>query len=87
MVELALDPEEDLLFLKNCVIKNTDQNVIVVKLYTTRALRREMTGTTEFHLRESFPFFLAEPQLVIQPFYFFSFEYSNLFLNVCLDLT
>lgn len=64
LVETSLGPEEDLMFLKNCVIKNTDQKVIVAKLNSTRVHRQEMMRAPKVDLRESFPFFLAEPQLV-----------------------
>lgn len=57
-------PEEDLLFLKNCVIKNTDMNVIISKLNSTRDLRKRMMMNQDVDLRESFPFFISDPKLV-----------------------
>lgn len=57
-------PEEDLLFLKNCVIKNTDVNVIIARLNSTRDLRKSMMKNRNVDLRESFPFFISDPQLV-----------------------
>lgn len=64
MVELSLGPEEDLFFLKNCVVQNTDEKVIVAKLNSTRTLRREMMRVPEVDLRELQPYFLSAPQLV-----------------------
>lgn len=57
-------PEEDLLFLKNCVIKNTDMHVIISKLNSTRDLRKSMMMNQNIDLRESFPFFISDPKLV-----------------------
>lgn len=64
MDELQLSPEDDLLFLKNCVIKNADRNVIIAKLKSTQHLRESMMQDVNIDVRESFPFFFAEPSLV-----------------------
>lgn len=56
--------EEDLLFLKNCIIQNTDLNVIVSKLNSTRSLREGMMTNVDIDLRECFPFFFVMPGLV-----------------------
>lgn len=56
-------PEEDLLFLKNCVVKNTDIQIIISKLNSTRDLRKTMMMNENIDLRESFPFFMSDPKL------------------------
>lgn len=57
-------PEDDLFFLRNCVIKNADLNVIISKLNSTRDLRKSMMTNENIDLRESFPFFFTDPKLV-----------------------
>lgn len=61
---MQLSPEDDLLFLKNCVIKNADRNAIVAKLKSTQHLRENMMQDVNIDVREAFPFFFAEPSLV-----------------------
>lgn len=75
-----LSSEDDLLFLKNCIVKKTDSNVIVSKLQSTRELRTNMMADTKLDLRESFPFFFVEPKLVN---YRFSIWLHFISLHVC----
>ncbi|XP_031617244.1 uncharacterized protein LOC116337077 [Contarinia nasturtii] len=62
--DIETTPEEDLLFLKNCVIKNTDVSIIISKLNTTRDLRKNMMMNQDVDLRESFPYFFTDPKLI-----------------------
>lgn len=64
MGNLNLSPNEDLEFLKTCVVKNTDLSVLVRKLKCTQKLRENMMRDENIDLRTSFPFFFAEPNLV-----------------------
>lgn len=57
-------PEEDLQFLKTCVIKNVDEHEIIRKLKSTQTLRHQMMQDQNVDIRTSFPFFFASPQLV-----------------------
>lgn len=61
---IQVSPEEDLLFLKTCVVKNTDSAVIVAKLKSTQKLRQAMLRDANIDLRASFPFFISNPDLV-----------------------
>lgn len=61
---LQMSPENDLQFLKSCVIKNTDQAVVIAKLKSTQKLREAMLRDTNIDLRESFPFLFSNPDLV-----------------------
>lgn len=65
LAEIQISPENDLQFLKTCVVKNTTRNVIIAKLKSTQNLRETMMRDENVDLRESFPFFFAEPSLVI----------------------
>lgn len=65
LAQLQLSPEDDLQFLKSCVVKNTDQNVLISKLKSTQKLRENMMRDANVDLRVSFPFFFAEPHLVL----------------------
>lgn len=56
-------PEEDLLFLKNCIIKDTELDIVTSKLNSTRFLRKDMMENHNIDLRESFPFFFSDSQL------------------------
>lgn len=64
LAAVQLSPEDDLQFLQNCVVKNTDQNVIIAKLKSTRHLRETMMRDANIDLRQSFPFLFTEPRLV-----------------------
>lgn len=57
-------PEEDFQFLKSCVIKNTDQSIIIRKLKSTQILRHKLMQNLNIDLRTSFPFLFADPILV-----------------------
>lgn len=61
---VQISPEEDLLFLKNCIIKDTKIDVVTSKLNSTRFLRKNMMANRNIDLRESFPFFFSDSQLV-----------------------
>lgn len=58
------DQEDDLQFLKYCLVRDLDENVLIQKLNSTRALRQEKMKDTRFDLRENFPFFFSAPHLV-----------------------
>lgn len=62
--EMQLSPEEDLQFLQSCVIKNTDQAVVIAKLKSTQKLRSSMLRDPNIDLRAAFPFFFSNPELV-----------------------
>lgn len=62
--ELRMSPEEDLEFLKSCVIKKVDRAVVVAKLKSTRKLREKMLCDANIDLRASFSFFISNPELV-----------------------
>lgn len=64
LTELRMSPEEDLQFLKSCVVKKTDPAVVIAKLKSTQNLRETMLRDANIDLRESFPFFLSNPELV-----------------------
>lgn len=61
---VQISPEEDLLFLKNCIIKDTEIDVVTSKLNSTRFLRKNMMENRNNDLRESFPFFFSDSRLV-----------------------
>lgn len=92
--ENVSNPEEDLLFLKNCVVKNIERQIIIDKLNSTRKHRKEMLRAPETDIRTSFPFFLSNPELVCIEKYIETSEYfvrdcnstelSNI-LQICLD--
>lgn len=66
-LQIANNPEsqeEALQFLKTCVIKNTEINILVEKLKKTQNLRESMMRDENIDLRESFPFFFVNPSLV-----------------------
>lgn len=61
---MQISPENDLQFLKNCVIKNVDQDMLLAKLKSTQKHREELMRDENIDLRTSFPFFFADPHLV-----------------------
>lgn len=65
LTETQISPENDLKFLKDCVVENTDRNLIVSKLKFTQKQREAMMHDENVDLRMSFPFFFANPHLVI----------------------
>lgn len=64
MDRLQLSPEEDLQFLKGCVIKTTEPAIVAAKLKSTQKLRANMLLDSSLDLRTSFPFFMSNPELV-----------------------
>lgn len=64
LAQVQISPENDLQFLKTCVVKNVDRNVILAKLKSTQKLRESLMRDENIDLRTSFPFFFAEPRLV-----------------------
>lgn len=58
------NPEQDFEWLKSNLIKKSDREELIKKLNSTRELRKNMLNATETDLREQFPFFFAEPELV-----------------------
>lgn len=58
------NPEEDLTFLKDAVIDQTDLAVIKRKLNNTRALRKEKMKDEKFDFRVSLSFMLSHSNLV-----------------------
>lgn len=79
--DIQISPEEDLLFLKNCVVKNTDPAIIVAKLKSTQKLRQTMLHDANIDLRVSFPFFISNPDLVNCVFFFHIYLNQNLFIS------
>lgn len=65
LADLQISEEDDLAFLKNCVVKNTERKVIIAKLKSTQKIRQAMMRDENVDLRVSFPFFFADPVLVI----------------------
>lgn len=78
---------EDLQFLKYAVIRDTDKNVILAKLNSTRAHRLAIVrdrGGSNSDIRENFPFFFSNPELVSDSFnkkYVKAFNYF-LFIDI-----
>lgn len=62
--DIQISPENDLQFLKNCVLKNVNRNVLLSKLKSTQKHRETLMLDENLDLRTSFPFFFAEPHLV-----------------------
>lgn len=77
LAETQISPENDLEFLKTCVVKNADRNAIIIKLKSTQKLRERMMRDENVDLRESFPFFFADPSLVL----FLIFERKTFYIN------
>lgn len=57
-------PEDDLVYLKEAIIDQIDDQIIKQKLNSTRALRHCKMSDLKFDIRESLPFFLSHPRLV-----------------------
>lgn len=68
--------KRDLEWLKTNLIRKSDRNDLIKKLNSTRELRKEMLKATETDLREQFPFFFAEPELVSVSIVRFQTHYS-----------
>lgn len=56
--------EDDLIFLKEALIDQTDLHILKRKLNNTRELRLMKMKDLKFDIRESLPFFLSHPKLV-----------------------
>lgn len=59
-------PSEELVFLKEAIINDTDIELIKNKLNSTRTFRKEIMKDMKFDIRESLPFFLSHPILVMK---------------------
>lgn len=64
LVNTESDPEKDLELLKYAVIKHTDKATVVNFLNSTRNLRLEILKDNNTDIRERFPFFFSNPELV-----------------------
>lgn len=56
--------EEDLECLKRAVISNVDDGDLLLKLNSTRQLRKQLMTKNKTDIREMFPFLLSHPELV-----------------------
>lgn len=56
--------QEDLDFLKTCVVNDVSRDVLILKLNSTRELRDKIMKDEGTDIRECFPFFFADPKLV-----------------------
>lgn len=59
-----IDAESDLESLRKMVIRDCNITEAVEKLNSTRKLRKELMVSKEVDVRQKFPFFLTNPQLV-----------------------
>lgn len=57
-------PEEDMIFLKEAIIDQIDEQLIKQKLNNTRELRHKKMSDPKFDIRESLPYLLSHPKLV-----------------------
>lgn len=57
---------EDVIFLKSLPVSNENMNIFIEKLNSTRAHRMEMLMDKSIHLKEQFPYFFTNIELVIQ---------------------
>lgn len=60
----AVSAEEDLQYMKSAVITNTNMEMMIAKLDTTRELRRTMLRDKDIDMREHFQFFFSHAVLV-----------------------
>lgn len=55
---------EDILFLKSLVVSEENMHIFLQKLNSTRTHRQKMLLNKEINLKEQFPYFFTNPQLV-----------------------
>lgn len=79
MENISIDPQRDYQSLKTEVINKNNRDILVRKLNSTRELRMTLLHAKETDLREQFPFFFAEPQLVS---IFFKIMCYNIYLKL-----
>lgn len=52
--------------LKTCLVKDADRGYIVEKLNISRQVRTDIMKNNDSDIRENFPFFISNPELVIE---------------------
>lgn len=65
--EIELPDEESkeiLLFLKSSIVSNENMNMFLAKLDATRSYRSKILFHIELNLKEGFPYFFTNPELV-----------------------
>lgn len=68
MTDPATTEKEDFEFLKNVIVNDSNLNLIIEKLNSTRKLRQRMLLAKETDLREHFSYFFSHPKLVSQKY-------------------
>lgn len=68
---------DDVIFLKSLVVSNENINIFIEKLNSTRARRMEMLLDKNIHLKEQFPYFFTNIELVNKTFSNFMFTIIN----------
>lgn len=64
MENIAIDSQRDYESLRTEPIDMNNRDMLVRKLNSTRELRKVLLNARETDLREQFPFFLVQPQMV-----------------------
>lgn len=65
--EIELSDEESkeiLLFLKSLIVSNENMDMLLAKLDATRSYRSKLMIQMELNLKEEFPYFFTNPELV-----------------------